>query len=185
MSGNNLHGTLTLASSSSTGSGTVTAGSNELGLAIGTTVANSASIQTLNIPLPSTAESCFFLVRMSSACTIVGDTATNGATPSFTSGAAVGTAAAAGNPVYIGPINTASVTQTNTNGVITNNTVQNVVALKITNTSGGTAALQELRLISTVVTGSNQAWFDDKTVFQVGGAPSPESPATMTWNTNT
>lgn len=170
--GTNLHGTLVLASSSSTSSGAVGQGKIELNLPIGSTVANGAALTSANVQLPGTAMTCIALVKMTSGTAVITlDTTSDGTTPTFASSNKKQVTVLDGSPVYVGPLATANATQTNSNGVITTTAAQNVVAIKIQNNSGATLTLSELRLICAKVFGDEQAWHDDQTTYLASGAP--------------
>lgn len=173
LQGNNLVGTLTLASSGSTGSG-VASPVGELNIPIGTSIANGDSVTSANISLPSTAMTCIALVQLSSGTAVISlDTTSDGTTPDFSGGSNTSVTVYRGEPVFLN-VDTASVTQTNTNGVITNNTVENLVALKIQNNAGAALTVTQLRLISAVVYGAQSDWFTVHTGFLNAAAPSPE-----------
>lgn len=160
---NNLHGTLTLAASSSTGAGYADP-SGELNIVIGTSIANGAAINSANISLPGTPMSCFLLAKLASGtATITLDTTSDGTTPTFVSANAKSVQVTHGEPVYVGPVNTAAATMTNTNGVITVSGKNNVVACRIQNQSGATLTVSELRLLSLVVFNKDLVWHDDST----------------------
>lgn len=170
--GTNLHGTLVLASSGSTNSGAVGQGKTELNIPIGTTVTTGNSLTSANIACPGTAQTFIALVKLSSGTyNVTLDTSSDGTTPSFVSASKVTVTAKDGLPVYVGPVVTANATQTNSNGVITTTGKTNIVALKITNNSGATLTVEELRLIGAKVFGSEQAWHDDKTAYLASAAP--------------
>jgi len=159
----NLHGTLTLASSTSTGGGYVDP-TGELNIPIGTTVANSAALQSANVSVPGTNVSCIALVQLTSGTAVLTlDTTSNGTTPTFASANKSQVTVTHGEPVFVGPVVTAAATSTDVNGVITTNAVQNVVALKIQNNSGTTLTVNQLALLSLVVFGNRMVWHDDKT----------------------
>jgi hypothetical protein len=170
--GTNLHGTLVLASSSSTNSGAVGQGNTELNIPIGTTVTTGNSLTSANVLCPGTPQSCIALVKMSSGTyTAILDTTSDGTTPTFASANKVSVTGKDGLPIYVGPVVTAGATTTNNNGQLSSTAAENVVALKITNNSGATLTVDELRLIVAVVFGDEMAWHDDRTGYLDGAAP--------------
>lgn len=167
----NLHGTLTFASSGSTGN-VGPSGTNELGLPVALSIPNSAVVQSANISCPSVPSTCYFLVQLSSgSATIVGDRTTDGTTPSFVSANKVQFQVTHGEPVFIGPLQMANGTVTNTNGVLTVTAVQNVVALKITNQSGTALTVSQMGLITAVQKGKlNESHNSNTDAIEIGGS---------------
>lgn len=165
--GTNLHGTLVLASSGSTGP--VGQGNVELNLPVGTTIATGTSRATANVQLPAKATSNIFLVQLSSGTALLtADITDDGTTPTFTSSDKVQVTTLAGLPVFVGPINTTTSTVTTVNGVVTIDAVENIVALNISNVSGATLTVQKLALISALVYGDGEAMHDDRTMYHAG-----------------
>ncbi len=149
----NLHGTLVFASSGSTGN-VGPAGTNELGLPIGLSIANTGVVQSANITCPSMPSTCYFLVQLASgSATLIADRSTDGTTPTFASANKVQVLVNHGEPVFVGPLQMANGTVTNTNGVLTVTAVTNVVALQITNTSGVALTVSQMGLIHAVQKG--------------------------------
>ncbi len=169
--GNNLHGTLVVASSGSTSSGATTPSYNELGLAIGTTVTTTNYLTSNNISLPSRAQTVICLVQLSSgSANVTLDSTTDGTTPSFASANKSQFQVTHGEPIFLN-LNTSNASQSNTNGVIVTTAVQNTVAVRIQNVSGATLTLLQLRLIAANVFGDLTAWYDDRTTFQARAIP--------------